>query len=250
MILAVDIGNTSLSLAAFDGETLVDHDRISVDEVEWISHTWRSSRLARRGPFQAVLLSSVRPAAESAVSSWCEGELRAPLARPRVDFAIPLALHVDAPEEVGVDRLLAAYAAHRRAGGAAIAVTFGTAITVNAVSSAGEFLGGAIAPGIGLSAEALARECALLPRVVPAAEPRVLGTSTGSAIRSALYHGFAGLVQRLVAGAAAEMGGTPAVFGAGGDAPLLAPLLPSMHVVPHLVQEGLVKAWLASGGRA
>ena len=246
MILALDIGNTSLSLAAFDGDRLVEHDRIPVEEVEWISHTWRSSRLAGRAPFDVVLLSSVRPQAEPPIVAWASAELGATLKRPRVDFPVPLTPRVEAPDEVGVDRLLAAYAAHRRAGGAAIAVTFGTAITVNAVSASGEFLGGAIGPGVGLAAEALARECSLLPRIEPSAQDRVIGTSTESAIRSALYHGFGGLVQRLVSGAAAELGGSPAVFGTGGDAALLSPLLPGMVVVPHLVLEGLVKAWLAS----
>lgn len=250
MILALDIGNTSLSLAAFDGERLVDHDRVPVDDVEWISHEWRSSPLARRAPFEVLLLSSVRPAAEAPIVAWAADDLRTPLRRPRADFAIPLVSRVEAPDEVGVDRLLAAYAGFRRSGGAAVVVTFGTAITVNAVSAAGEFLGGAIGPGVGLGAEALARECALLPRVQPVAQGHVIGTSTESAIRSALFHGFAGLVQRLVSGVAAELGGSPAIFGTGGDAALLSPLLPGMEVVPHLVLEGLVKAWLAARGGA
>ncbi len=250
MILALDIGNTTFSLAVFDGDRLVDHDRIPVEDVEWISHTWRSSRLAKHALFEVILLSSVRPAAEPPIVAWAADDLRAPLKRPRVDFAVPLTPRVVAPDQVGVDRLLASYAAYRRAGRAAIAVTFGTAITVNAVSASGEFLGGAIGPGIGLAAEALSCECALLPRVQPATQDRVIGTSTESAIRSALYHGFAGLVQRLISGVAAELGGSPAVYGTGGDAALLSPLLPGMEVIPHLVQEGLVMAWLATRGGA
>jgi len=249
VILAIDIGNTSISLAAFDGDRLVADDRLPVDDAEWISHTWRSSRLARAGAIEAVLLSSVRPAAEPPIVAWASVDLRTPLQRPRIDFPIPLGAKVASPDEVGVDRLLASYAAHRRARGAAIAITFGTAITVNAVSASGDFLGGAIGPGVGLSAEALSRETAFLPRVEPVAQERVIGTDTPSAIRSALYHGFGGMVAHLVAGVSAEMGGSPAVFGTGGDAVLLSPHLPGMVVVPHLVAEGLVRAWLASQGR-
>ncbi len=250
MVLALDIGNTSLSLAAFDGETLIDHDRIPVEDVEWISHTWRSSRLARLAPYEAVLISSVRPQAEPSIVAWATDDLHAPARFAGTDFPVPLRNLTDAPDQVGMDRLLAAYAGYRRAGGAAVVVTFGTAITVNAVSKDGGFLGGGIAPGIGLSAEALSRECAQLPRVTPQRMDRIIGGSTEAAIRSALYFGFAGLVQRLISGAAAELGGSPAVFGTGGDAALLAPLLPGMEVVPQLVQEGLVKAWLAARGGA
>ena len=160
MVLALDIGNTSLSLAAFDGDRLVDHDRIPVQDVEWISHTWRSSRLARLAPFEVVLISSVRPQAEPSIVAWATDDLHAPARFAGTDFPVPLRNLTDAPDQVGMDRLLAAYAGYRRAGGAAVVVTFGTAITVNAVSKDGGFLGGAIAPGIGLSAEALARECA------------------------------------------------------------------------------------------
>ncbi len=250
MILALDIGNTSLSLAAYDGEALVEHDRVPVDDVEWLSHTWRTTRLAKRAPFEVVLVSSVRPQAEPPIVAWATDDLHTPVKFAGSDFPVPLRNMTDDPGQVGVDRLLASYAGYRRAGGAVLVITFGTAITFNAVDQNGAFLGGAIAPGIGLSAEALARECARLPLVTPQRTDKIIGGSTEAAIQSALYFGFAGLVEHLADGIADDLGADAELYLTGGDAALLAPLLGDPEVVPHLVQEGLVKAWLAAGGKA
>lgn len=248
-LLAVDVGNTNISFGLFEDETLVGHGRLASRSVADLASFWSGSSLGNARPAPDVaLLASVSPATEAGVSRWIEDGLRIPVRKARVDFDVPLGTDVADPRAVGVDRLLAAFAAWRRAGGAAIAVTVGTAITVNAVTADGRFLGGAIGPGLGLSAEALARGCAQLPHVRLAGPTPVIGKDTEAAIRAALYHGFLGFVERLVTETARELGGGAAVYATGGDAELMLPAVEGMVHAPYLVLEGLLHAWKASGG--
>jgi type III pantothenate kinase len=161
------------------------------------------------------------------------------------DFPVPLRTDVREPEQVGVDRLLSALAAYRRANGACVVVDFGTAITVNSVSREGVFLGGAILPGLGMMARALAGETALLPEITVPETADGIGKSTEEAIAAGLLHGTTGAVANLVIVAGMTVGEDAAVLLTGGDAERIAAYLPSdcQEVCPDLVLEGLAIAY-------
>jgi type III pantothenate kinase len=163
------------------------------------------------------------------------------------DLPVPLEIDVDEPGSVGADRLAAALAAHRRFG-AAVVVDFGTAITVNAVTVGGEFLGGAIMPGPALSLEALAAGTAGV-RVGGPVEPAVPpGRSTRAAVHAGLSSGLAGAVDRLVELSLDSLGEDAELVATGGGAELLVPLCRSRFtVLPDLVLEGLVVAAQEAG---
>ena len=146
----------------------------------------------------------------------------------------------DHPREVGADRIATAIAAYARYGGPAIVVDFGTATTFTAVSAEGDFLGGAIAPGVGISVDALALHAAQLRKVEIVRPPSVIARSTVAAMQSGILYGFAGQVDGVVARMQRELGGQAAVVATGGFAELVAPEARSVaHVDPLLGLEGL-----------
>jgi len=176
------------------------------------------------------------------------GLTRGPLLLARTDFPVPIATSVDHPEQVGVDRLLAALAAWGDGGGPVIVIDVGTAVTVDTVDAAGRFLGGSILPGPSLAARALRQGTASLPEVDLAAAPPAgaIGRDTESAIRAGLVLGAAGAVERLVAEQRRALGGQATVVATGGGLDLLRGALGCIDDVrPDLVLEGLVTAWHA-----
>lgn len=249
-LLAIDLGNTHIDFALHlpGGEVRRFHH--PTREAREVAQAWRQNCDPERPSPREVLLASVHPPAEATLVAWCEREFQLVPRRPRRDFPLPLALAVDDPAGVGMDRQLNAFAAWRRADGACVAASLGTAITVDAVSGAGEFLGGAILPGLGLAAAALHEHCALLPAVAPGVWPAsVLGKDTAGAIRAGVWEGVVGAVRHLVACVRAELGGDAPLFLTGGDARRLAAALPEARaVVDGLVLEGLVRAWREAVG--
>lgn len=160
-----------------------------------------------------------------------------------VDF--PITSRVDVLNRVGADRLAAAVAANhlRPVDQAAIIVDSGTAITVDAVSAQGEFLGGAIAPGWRMSADALHRVADLLPQVQPVEkQPIAIGTNTEAAIRSGLYFGAVGVVRELVQQIQSELATPTTIFVTGGGARMLSDRLENATIYPDLVLSGIVLA--------
>jgi type III pantothenate kinase len=137
----------------------------------------------------------------------------------------------EAPREVGADRIVNAVAAFELYGGPCIVVDFGTATTFDAISARGEYLGGAICPGITISAEALFQRAAKLPRVDIARPKMVIGRTTVTSMQAGLYYGYLGLVEGLVARMRDELGGSPQVIATGGQAGLL---LAGSSLVDHL----------------
>ena len=133
-----------------------------------------------------------------------------------------LKLLYDTPSELGADRIVDAAAALAKYGAPCIVVDFGTATTFNAVNEAHEYLGGVIAPGVMISAEALFSRAAKLPRVEIKRPEKVIATSTSAAMKSGLYHGYAGLVDGILEKMIAEMGSRPRVIATGGLAPVIA----------------------------
>jgi type III pantothenate kinase len=161
------------------------------------------------------------------------------------DFPVPLRTDLSEPELAGADRLLGALAAYRRARRACVVVDLGTAITVNSVSREGVFLGGAILPGLGMMARALASETAILPEITVPETAASIGKNTEEAIAAGLLYGATGAVANLISAARETVGEDAAVMLTGGDAERIAPLLPPdcQEVLPDLVLEGLAIAY-------
>ncbi|MBL8766363.1 MAG: type III pantothenate kinase [Planctomycetes bacterium] len=231
-VLALDIGNTSVKAGIV--ERGVVRDRVVIAHERWATEgpAWWSA-LRFSGP---IGIASVRPEATARVVDVLRG------ATPRIaptDFRAPIQNACDPPQSVGQDRLFLAAAAYARVGGAVVAVSLGTAITVNLVDAGGVFRGGAIALGVAAALRALERETGLLPRVdvAPGAPVPALGRETHAAIRSGVVRGTAGLVDRLIADLAPN---DSAVVVTGGDAALLVPFLATrVDVEPDLALIGI-----------
>lgn len=228
-VLAVDIGNSGAHLGAFSEGKLVWRATFPQDEPD------RALREVPVGIEGAVLGSVVRGAREL----WAEALERSlglePLvASGRSDWG--LMVLYDDPESVGVDRLSAASEAYRTVGGRVVVVDVGTAITVDAVSDDGTFLGGIIAPGPRLMASALHEGTSLLPPTEPEPGADLLGRSTEDCIRSGLLHGTASLVDGLVGRVRRKLGGAKVVATGGG----LDFVLPALEVRPEVVEPDLV----------
>jgi type III pantothenate kinase len=228
MLLAVDAGNTNVVFSVHDGTEWRGRWRIRT-EAERTSDeyaVWLLALLGHAGLRPAEIarcaIGTVVPAAlynlRRLSRDWfgCE-----PLvARASLDWGFDI--RVDAPHEVGADRLLNALAAHQRYQGPLIVIDFGTATTFDVVESDGAYLGGVIAPGINLSIEALHRAAARLPRIGIGRPQSAIGRNTVAAMQSGIYWGYVGLIEGIVARIRAEHGGPLKVIGTGGLAPLFA----------------------------
>lgn len=203
-LLALDIGNTNVTVGAFDGERLTATWRYATDQkkTEDEHALTLSGLLASRGmtarEFDAAVMCSVVPpvtrVARSALAALVGHE---PLViGPGVRTGIRL--NYDRPQDVGADRVVDAVAAHRLYGGPDVIVDFGTATVFDAVTADGEYVGGAIAPGINIAAEALYQATAQLRRVEIAAPPKAIGHTTVTSLQSGLLYGYVGLVEGMV----------------------------------------------------
>jgi len=222
MLLTIDIGNTETVLGLFKGSELAFHWRVaslktrSVDELFILISTLFDSRGVKAADIKgAVICSVVPPLGErmkEALSCfpWQEVLLVG------VDITAPMPVITDNPAEVGADRLVNAVAAFAIVKGAAIIVDLGTAITVDLVTEEGEYAGGAIAPGIGISMEALFAKTAALPRVELKRPARVVGRNTTEAMQSGIFFGFSALIDGIIKGIIDELGSKPAVVATGG----------------------------------
>jgi type III pantothenate kinase len=235
MLLAIDVGNTHTVLGLFDGDDLVEHWRIATEAqrtADELAVVLRGLLAQHPGPAGGVVdgiaLCSTVPAVLHELRDMCRryyGDVPAVIVEPGVRTGVPVL--TDNPKEVGTDRVVNALAAVELFGGPCIVVDFGTATTFDAVSAKGEYLGGAIAPGIEISVEALGRRGAQL-REVELARPRsVIGRNTVEALQSGILYGFAGQVDGVVARMAAEIVGPDGdpddvtVIATGGLAPLV-----------------------------
>lgn len=248
MLLAVDVGNTELTLGLFDGEELERSWRLMTSP-ERTSDEWG---VAIRSLFvQAALdptavtdavLDSVVPTATDAV---VEGVLLATGVQPIVVDAsspLPVVLDVEEPLTVGADRVVNTIAASRLFGVDTVVVDFGTATTLDCITADGRFLGGAIAPGLRTSSENLVRRTAKLPAVELAPPARAIGRRTEECLRAGVVLGAAGAVDALVKRIKAEWPGgrVPKVVATGGFAPLVAKFSEEIEEVhPDLTLQGL-----------
>jgi len=254
MILAVDIGNTNTHLAFFSApDKIIVSESISnaalnkesLDKVIKINGGKKSVSIVR-----SILASSTNPEVEPIINEWCKKVFKIKPLEAGKDFGIPIINRTDAPEKVGKDRLLNALAARHLVKGKnpILVISCGTAITLDIVSSKGEFLGGVIAPGISMLAKALYQNCAQLSWVkLPSKKPDALGRNTQDAIISGVYYGSAGLVRNIICELARELKLNPAsltIVITGGDAQTVKSAIPYKNkIIPDLTLIGLVLAY-------
>jgi type III pantothenate kinase len=246
MLLVIDIGNTNIVMGIFQGETLKAHWRLGTrrDKTQNEYGVLVKSLLDLEGielpEIKGAIISSVVPNLTPIL--YQSFRLLLPLepivVGPGTKTGIPVL--VDNPREVGTDRVVNAVAAYSKYGGPLVVVDFGTATTFDAISAKGEYLGGAIAPGIGISMEALFRETAQLPRVELRRPDRIIGKNTVDSIQSGVFFGYVALVDGMARAFKGELGGKPKVIATGGMAPIIAKTSEEIEQVdPWLTLEGL-----------
>jgi type III pantothenate kinase len=238
MLLALDVGNTNTVLGLYNLEgsdpanakpALVAHWRVTThhhqtsDEYGVLFINLFEMHGMAPSQVTHIIISSVVPPVESTLRQVCEKYFKVhPLfVEPGIKTGMPVL--VDNPAELGADRLVNAIAAFERYGGPCIVVDFGTATTFDVISAKGEYLGGAIAPGLGISADALFSRAARLGRVDIKRPAKVIGTNTVTHIQSGLYYGYIGLVDGILARMIDELGATAKVVATGGLARQIAP---------------------------
>jgi type III pantothenate kinase len=261
MILCIDIGNSNIVICAYpldsDGPSApIASWRIATDRTRTgdeyrmlLRQLWQESYFSAGDFRDAAIVSVVAPLTDVWVR-MLEGLLgRAPLViRHGLKFGIEIG--VARPERVGTDRIVDAVAVHQAAGGAGIAVDFGTATTFNVVNAAGVFLGGAIAPGLGTVTNALIEKASALPAVELTAPPTAIGNDTVPAIQSGLVFGYVGLVEGLLARIRAELPTPARVIATGGLGHTIAPLTPAIDAYdPWLTLAGVRQVYGLNRGR-
>lgn len=224
MLLAIDAGNTNVKLGVFRGAELIAQWRLAIDAEkngEEVRRLFEHHGLDLK-EIEGIAICSVVPPLDQALKRMAEVEFE--LTPLFVDHTTDTGLKIlyDSPSELGADRIVDAAAGVAKYGAPCIVVDCGTATTFNAVNAAHEYLGGVIAPGIMISAEALFSRAAKLPRVEIKRPDKVIATSTIGAMQSGLYHGYAGLVDGVLTQMIAELGSQPRVIATGGLAPLIA----------------------------
>ena len=245
MWLAIDIGNTNIHIGIFEDDVL--HSSYSVKSefppplLENLKNTLNPAALAKP---QAVVVSSVNPQIEGFVVGYIQKYFFVNSQFIGKDIPIPMAVLTDQPDRVGVDRLVNALAAFERTKSWTIVVDAGTAITVDVINDHGAFMGGIIAPGMGISSKALHHSTALLPEILINKPKSILGKNTEDAINSGIYWGTVGMVSKLINMLCDELKCQPAIIATGGDAQLLAPEIPQINaVIPCLTLEGIKSAY-------
>lgn len=250
LLLVVDIGNTNTVLGVYRGAELLDHFRLesrrgaTSDEMMVLVQQLLAHKGFAAPDVHAAVIASVVPQLTPTFSQVCERLLqRAPLVvGPGTRTGMPIL--VDNPKEVGADRIVNAIAAFERYKSSCIVVDFGTATTFDVINAKGQYLGGVIAPGIGISADALFTRAAKLPRVEIVRPPSVVGKTTVHAIQAGLLFGYAGLVDGLCARLQAAMHEPARVCATGGLAPLIAAESNSIEeVLEFLTLDGLRMVW-------
>jgi type III pantothenate kinase len=253
MLLAIDVGNTNTVLGIFDGEQVIEHWRISTvpdrtaDEIAVVLRGLLAQSLVIKDPertmapggavaggelaadgagLTGIVLCSTVPSVLHEMREMCRRYYRhipAVIVEPGVKTG--LAVRMDNPKEVGSDRIMNSLAAVHLFGGPAIVVDFGTSTNFDAVSARGEFVGGALAPGIEISVDALSRRAAQLLKVELTRPPRVVGKNTVEALQSGIVYGFAGQVEGIARRMARELApddpDSVTIIATGGLAPLV-----------------------------
>ncbi len=252
MLLAVDVGNTNTVFAVYREREQLGQWRLSTDRErtaeEYAALLLQLMGLARipREAVEAVVISCVVPQAVGPLRVMSRDFFGCRAHVVGEDLPYPIPLDVANPAEVGADRVVNAAGALERYTPPLVVIDFGTATTFDLVDGRGVYCGGAIAPGIGLSLEALHRRAARLPRIAVEPPARVVGRDTVTAMQSGIYWGYLGLVEGIVTRMAEEVGGLATTVATGGLAPLFARRSRLIeHVDPDLTMAGLLRVYFA-----
>jgi type III pantothenate kinase len=246
ILFVADVGNTNIVLGLYQGEALGHHWRLetnaerTADEYGILVLQLFALAGVAREEVHAGILSSVVPPMTATLQQMSQRyfDFELLVVGPGIKTGMPILY--DNPKEVGADRVVNSVAAYERFHDTCIVVDFGTATTFDCISAKGEYLGGAIAPGIGISADALARHASKLPRVELLRPRSVLGKNTIHSMQAGIVFGYVGLVDGIVRRMTAEMGVKPRVIATGGLAPLIASESETIEAVDeHLTLEGL-----------
>jgi type III pantothenate kinase len=228
MLLAIDIGNTNIVIGTFNRKQLIKSWRISTDQSKLADEYGILIRNLLQlsdidyAMFKGIIISCVVPSIHSAMLEMGDRyfHISPVVLSPEMDLGIPLLY--DNPNEIGPDRIANTLGVYMEYGGPAIVVDFGTATTFDAVSEKGAYLGGVIAPGIGISANALFERAARLKRVELRRPGRVIGKNTDTCVQSGFYYGFLGQMEEIIRQMKIEIGGAPKVIATGGLSKLFA----------------------------
>src|SRR5215471_17194578 len=227
MLLAIDLGNTNTVFGVYDAsDKLVKHWRLStqkertVDEYGILLRNLFALEKIDANDIHRVIIASVVPPLDPVLNEMVSSYFSVkPVFVTHENAGIPILY--DKPSDVGADRIVDAVAVVHKYGTPAIVVDFGTATTFDAITSKGEYQGGVIAPGIVISAEALYRHAAKLPRIEIQKPAHVIGTSTVTSMQSGLFYGYVALVDGIITRMKKELGPNTKVIGTGGQAPLI-----------------------------
>ena len=254
MLLAIDVGNTNIVLGVFDGATLLQSWRLTTlrertaDELGLLVDGLFAHARIDKSQVRGIILGSVVPPLTGTTRAMVERYfgLKALVIEPGLKTGMPILY--DNPAEVGADRIVNGIAAYELFGKASarpmVVVDFGTATTLDAITAKGEYLGGAICPGVEISADALFQRAARLPRIDVRKPARVIGRTTVGAMQSGLFYGYVGMVEGLVRRMSEELGGNALCVATGGLADVIAPETVLIHhVVPDLTLQGLRIVW-------
>jgi type III pantothenate kinase len=252
MLLAIDVGNTNIVLGVFNGTSLIQSWRLQTlrertsDELGLLVDGLFAHSKIHRAQIRGVILGSVVPPLTGTVCAMAQRYfgLEALIVDPAVNTGMRILY--ENPSEVGADRIVNAVAAYEQFGNhhPLIVVDFGTATTLDAISAKGEYLGGAICPGVQISADALFQRAARLPRIELRKPPHVVGRTTVGAMEAGLYFGYVGMVEGLAKRMSAELGGNARCIATGGLAEVMAPEIPMIERVdPDLTLQGLRIVW-------
>lgn len=228
LLIAVDVGNTNAVFGVFRGDRLIEHFRLSTDaERTADEHAALLLPLFQRAEVDpaaaaGVVIASVVPPLNPTLETLSHRYFRRTPLFVELGVKTGLAVRYDNPAEVGADRIVNAVAARERYGAPVVVVDFGTATTFDVVNAAGEYAGGIIAPGIGISAEALFSHASRLYRVDIKRPARLIGSNTGAAMQAGIYFGYIGLVDGILERLQRELPDLATVVATGGQAELIA----------------------------
>lgn len=246
MILVMDVGNTNIVLGVYGEERLLHHWRLETDRNKTEDEFGMQIKMLLNDvglkfeEIDGIIMSSVVPPIMFSLERMCQKyfQLKPLVVGPGVKTG--LNIKYENPREVGADRIVNAVAAIHEYGAPLVIVDFGTATTYCYIDEREQYMGGAIAPGIGISTEALYNRASKLPRIEIARPPSIVGKNTVSAMQAGIVYGYIGQVEGIIARMKAQSKGTPTVIATGGMASLIAAESPAVdHVDPFLTLKGL-----------